>query len=301
MKNIPTVIAITILICAGVYGVTTAILSYLPKPPASETQLISLPDRTTYELTANYVSTSIDGKSHTMLAYNGSIPGPTLSTEEGASITLKFINDSGADQSLVFSNSPIAPEPKKVQANTFEEITFKASKPGVYWYFAGPDEVHSAQMGLYGAILVRSHSQKIPENEEVLVLSNIQMNTNKIKRTAPTPLDPEEKTLYVGNTPLVNSSSNYQLSIPEQTTTRLYIANTSDTQTISLAIDSHPFRQTTPDKKKKFPEFKEISLAPRESKVFDLVTKTPGTFAITTTSDQITKTTGSLVVTEKAK
>jgi FtsP/CotA-like multicopper oxidase with cupredoxin domain len=301
MKNIPTVIAITILICAGVYGVTTAILSYLPKPPAQKTQLVSLENVTSYDLTANYVSTIIDGKNHTMLAYNGNIPGPTLSLEQGSPITLKFINESGGEQSLLFSNSPATPEPKQIAASTFEEIEFKATTPGVYWYFAGPDEAHSAQMGLYGAILVRSRSQKIPDNEEVLVLSNVEMKSNKIKRTLPTPLDPNEKPVYIGNTPLLNSSTNYQLSIPQESVTRLYIANASDTQKISLVIDSHMFRQTTPDKKKKFPEFKEISLEPRESKTFDLVTKAPGTFAITATSDQISKVVGSLIVTEKTK
>ena len=61
--------------------------------PALQSTVVELQDGNTYNLTAHYITKTIAGKEHTMLAYNNSIPGPTIKIAQGAEITINFKND----------------------------------------------------------------------------------------------------------------------------------------------------------------------------------------------------------------
>ena len=61
-------------------------------PMATPSEIVSLKNGTTYDLVAQFVTKEIDGKKINMLAYNGSIPGPTIRVSEGDTIVIRFTN-----------------------------------------------------------------------------------------------------------------------------------------------------------------------------------------------------------------
>ncbi|MCW5185481.1 multicopper oxidase domain-containing protein, partial [Burkholderia cenocepacia] len=61
-------------------------------PAAVGTRVIDLGDRATYELEAAPVRKRIGEAEVRMLAYNGSVPGPTLRVGQDSAVTVNFTN-----------------------------------------------------------------------------------------------------------------------------------------------------------------------------------------------------------------
>lgn len=65
-------------------------------PPAAQaSETVELKNGDTYDLVAAPVTKEIGGKTYTMLAYNGSIPGPLIKIAQGAEVTINFTNNTG--------------------------------------------------------------------------------------------------------------------------------------------------------------------------------------------------------------
>ena len=62
-------------------------------PSAEKTQVIELKDGDAFNITAGLVKKKVGNTEVRMLAYNGSIPGPTLKIAQGATVTVNFKND----------------------------------------------------------------------------------------------------------------------------------------------------------------------------------------------------------------
>src|SRR5688500_14085768 len=61
-------------------------------PSAAATQVVELRDGDTFHLEASAVGKRLGSGDVRMLAYNGSIPGPTLRVPQGAEVTVVFTN-----------------------------------------------------------------------------------------------------------------------------------------------------------------------------------------------------------------
>ncbi|MGU7768514.1 hypothetical protein ACV2XY_25200, partial [Escherichia coli] len=80
MKNKYLTIGIILIAVLGVWYMLSndSILSIFRSTPVAQvSQTVILKSGDTFDLTAQYVTKNIDGKSYKMLGYNGSIPGPT--------------------------------------------------------------------------------------------------------------------------------------------------------------------------------------------------------------------------------
>ena len=66
-----------------------------PALTAKTSEVVELKNGDTYDLVASPVKKEIGGKTYTMLAYNGSIPGPLIKIPQGAEVTINFTNDTG--------------------------------------------------------------------------------------------------------------------------------------------------------------------------------------------------------------
>jgi len=86
------------------------------------------------------------------------LPGPTLTVNQGDVVTVAFTNNLGEPVAVSFGGQALAPDlvgaGKDGGTTTY---TFTAGAPGTFLYEAGlrPGSAHQAAMGLYGALVVR--------------------------------------------------------------------------------------------------------------------------------------------------
>src|SRR5262245_39899519 len=78
-------------------GHTTSVPEQLPTdteglPVATRTELVELADGDEFTLEIGPVARRIGDATVRMLAYNGSVPGPTLRIPEGATVTVHALN-----------------------------------------------------------------------------------------------------------------------------------------------------------------------------------------------------------------
>ena len=108
------------------------------------------------------VRKTLNGADLRMLAYNGSIPGPTLHVDQGSEITVQVTNDGEVDTTVHWHGLRLENRFDGVPHETQQPIpvgdtfTYKVQfpDPGLYWYHPHIREDFAQEMGLYGTILV---------------------------------------------------------------------------------------------------------------------------------------------------
>jgi len=132
----------------------------LPEAIAPGT-IVLQPDQV-FELQAEQVRKRINDTTVKMLAYNRSIPGPTLKVAQGSEVTVHFSNDTDLESTVHwhglhlenrFDGVPqgahqgmMAPVP--VGGSFTYRVRFP--DPGLYWYHPHLREDYTQEMGLYG-------------------------------------------------------------------------------------------------------------------------------------------------------
>src|SRR5687768_15708647 len=128
---------------------------------AIRSQVVELADGATYDLDIAAVTKRIGDATVEMLAYNGSIPGPTLRVPQGSTIRVRVTNRTALETTVHWhglrlanrfdgtheTQAPIAPG---------ESFTYEVSFPdaGAYWYHPHIREDIGQELGLYGNIIV---------------------------------------------------------------------------------------------------------------------------------------------------
>ncbi|MGH2578420.1 MAG: multicopper oxidase domain-containing protein, partial [Actinomycetota bacterium] len=113
-----------------------------------------------------------------MLAYNGSIPGPTLKAPQGSTITVHVTNHGDLEATvhwhgLRLENRYDGTHDTQAPIPIGETFTYKVHlpDPGAYWYHPHIREDYGQEMGLYGNILVVLEEPDYwpPANRELLL------------------------------------------------------------------------------------------------------------------------------------
>src|SRR5215212_11814319 len=128
---------------------------------AVRSDVVALADGDEFELRIAPVTKRIGEASVRMLAYNGSIPGPTLRVQEGTQLVVNVANEADLDATVHWhglrldnrydgTHETQAPIPV---GGTFT-YTIDFPDPGVYWYHPHIREDYGQELGLYGNILV---------------------------------------------------------------------------------------------------------------------------------------------------
>ncbi len=96
-----------------------------------------------------------------MLAYNGSIPGPTLKIPQGATVTVQVTNRGDLEATvhwhgLRLENRFDGTHDTQAPIPVGETFTYEVTvpDPGAYWYHPHIREDYGQELGLYGNILV---------------------------------------------------------------------------------------------------------------------------------------------------
>ena len=261
-------------------------------PNATESKVVELLDGDVYTIVASFVKKEINGKKVTMLAYNGSIPGPIIKAPQGAEITINFINETDVDAALHSHGVRLenqfdgVPDITQKPIGVGESFSYKIKLPdaGIYWYHPHIREDYAQEMGLYGNywVVPSNSGYWAPANREIpIFLDDILLNKSAIEGFDKTTTDHALMGRF-GNTMLMNGETNYTLSAKEGEVIRLFLTNAANTRTFNFSIPGAQLKLVGGDNGKYEKEtfIKSSIIAPSERVVIDVYFAKSGSYDI---------------------
>ena len=214
-------------------------------PDASRPALVELRDGDVYDLAIAPVAKTIGESRVRMLAYNGSIPGPTLKAPEGSKLTVRATNRGDLDATvhwhgLRLENRYDGTHETQAPIGVGETFTYEISlpDPGIYWYHPHIREDYGQELGLYGNILVVPAERDYwppADREFVLTLDDVLIEDGQVA-----PFSPTETTHVAmgrfGNVMLVAGEPKLTLRASKGEVIRLYLTNTANTRVFNVMV-----------------------------------------------------------------
>jgi len=261
----------------------TAGLSDVSRP-----SVIRLHDGGRFNLRISPVRKGLDAAVLRMLAYNGSIPGPTLHVDQGSEITVQVTNDGDIEATVHWHGLRLENRydgvPQETQApipigGTF---TYKLQFPdaGLYWYHPHIREDFAQEMGLYGTIVVEPSDPSYwpaVDRQLTLTLDDLLVEGGQIapfRRSTPT----FTAMGRFGNVLLINGETAFSGEAAVGEVVRLYLVNTANTRIFNFAVRGARAKLVGGDSGRYEREtfVDAVLLAPSERAVVDVLFDTPG-------------------------
>jgi FtsP/CotA-like multicopper oxidase with cupredoxin domain len=259
-------------------------------PAAHETEIIDLTEADRYDLTAAPVRKQLgDAEAGVrMLAYNGSVPGPTLRVRQGSAVTIDFRNEADLENTVhwhglrlenQFDGTHETQAPVPVGGRFSYRVRFP--DPGVYWYHPHVREDYGQEMGLYGNIIVVPADEDYwsPAHREIaLTLDDILLEAGAVA-----PFSRSETTHVAmgrfGNVLLVNGEPQRTFTAQRNEVVRFYLTNTANTRVFNAGFTGARMKLVGGDSGRNEREVfvESVMLAPSERVVIDVLFDTPGT------------------------
>jgi len=260
-------------------------------PQAKATKIIELADGTAFDLGAAPVRKQIGDAELRMLAYNGSVPGPTLKVRQGSTITVKFTNQTDLESTVHwhglrlenrFDGTHETQAPVAVGESFTYQIAFP--DPGVYWYHPHIREDYGQEMGLAGNILVVPAEADYwpPANRELLLtLDDILVEHGSVAPFSTTETTYAAMGRY-GNVLLVNGQVQPEFVARAGEVVRLYLTNTANARVFNVAIPGARLKLVGGDSGRVEQEtfVESVIISPSERVVVDVLFERPGPVTI---------------------
>jgi FtsP/CotA-like multicopper oxidase with cupredoxin domain len=256
-------------------------------PTTTPTDVVELADGDRYALHIGPVAKRIGDATVRMLAYNGSIPGPTLRVPEGAEVLVDIENQGDMENTVhwhglrlenQFDGTHETQDPIPVGGRYTARVTFP--DPGAYWYHPHVREDYNQELGLYGTVIVTPADPGYwaPVNRELaLTLDDILIEDGQVA-----PFSPDETTYAAmgrfGNVLLVGGETDLALSAQAGEVLRLYLTNTANTRVFRVALPGARMKLVGGDSGRVEREqlVEDVVLAPSERVVVDVLFETQG-------------------------
>jgi FtsP/CotA-like multicopper oxidase with cupredoxin domain len=256
-------------------------------PEAVGTQVVELADGDAVELRIGPVAKRIGESTVRMLAYNGSIPGPTLRVREGSELVVNVTNDGDLEATVHwhglrldnrYDGTHETQAPIPVGGTFSYRIEFP--DPGVYWYHPHIREDYGQELGLYGNILVVPAEEGYwpPAHRELaLTLDDVLIEDGRVA-----PFSRSETTYAAmgrfGNVLLVGGETDLALGARRGEVVRLYLTNTANTRVFNVALPEARMKLVGGDSGRCEHEqlVDSVVLAPSERVVVDVLLDEPG-------------------------
>ncbi|MFL5917465.1 MAG: multicopper oxidase domain-containing protein [Gaiellaceae bacterium] len=260
-------------------------------PMSVPSVVVDLPDGEELELRISPVTKQIDGATVRMLAYNGSVPGPTLKVKQGSEITVNVVNEGDVEATVHWHGLRVenrydgtheTQKPMDVGGSFSYRVRFPDA--GVYWYHPHIREDYGQELGLYGNILVEPTDPEYwaPVDREVaLTLDDVLLENGRIAPFSRT------ETNYVamgrfGNAVLAGGESDLTLNARLGEVLRFYLTNTANTRVFNVALEGARMKLVGGDsgrcEREEFVDH--VVLAPSERAVVDVLFEQPGTLTL---------------------
>src|SRR3954449_4615316 len=256
-------------------------------PAATAAELVELDEGQRFRLRIAPVSKRLGNATVRMLAYNGSIPGPTLKVREGSGIDVDVLNDGDLEQTVHWHGLRLdnrSDGTHETQAaipvgGRFScRVTFP--DPGVYWYHPHIREDYAQEMGLYGNVIVEPKDPDYwgPAHRELcLTLDDVLLEDGQIAPFS------RLETNYAamgrfGDTLLIAGEPALQLTARAGEVVRVYLTNTANTRVFNVALPGARMKLVGGDSGRVEHEqfVEDVVLAPSERAVVDVLFEQPG-------------------------
>ena len=259
-------------------------------PESAPPTIVDLADGDELELRIAPVAKRIGDTTVRMLAYNGSVPGPTLRVRQGSQVVVDVANDGDLDATVHwhglrldnrYDGTHETQGPIPVGGTFTYRLDFP--DPGVYWYHPHIREDYGQELGLYGNILVVPAEDDYwpPAHRELtLTLDDVLIEDGKI---APFGAETNYSAMgRFGNVMLVNGETDLSLGARPGEVVRLYLTNTANTRVFNVALPGARMKLVGGDSGRSEHEqlVESVIVAPSERVVVDVLFDTPGEVAL---------------------
>jgi FtsP/CotA-like multicopper oxidase with cupredoxin domain len=248
---------------------------------ARPTELVELSDGDEFALEIVPVKKRIGDATVRMLAYNGSVPGPSLKMPQGATITVPVTNRGDIEATvhwhgLRLENRFDGTHDTQAPIPVGETFTYEVHAPdaGAYWYHPHIREDYGQELGLYGNILVAPSEPDYwpPANRELLLtLDDVLLEDGRIAAFG-------DETTHVamgrfGNVMLVGGETDLRLEAQRGEVVRFYLTNTANTRVFNVALPGAQLKLVGADAGhyEREEPIEELLIAPSERVVVDVL------------------------------
>jgi FtsP/CotA-like multicopper oxidase with cupredoxin domain len=275
--------------------------------PAGPPEVVELADGASFDLSIGPVVKRIGGATVRMLAYNGSIPGPTLKVAEGSRATIDVTNHGDLEATVHWHGLRLDSRYDGTHAvqdligiGERFEYRLEFPDPGVYWYHPHHRQDYGQEMGLHGNILVVPADPGYwpPVHREVLLtLDDVLLEDGRVA-----PFHPEHATYSAmgrfGDHMLVSGEEEISLSVRRGEVVRLYLTNTANTRVFNVAVHNARMKLVGGDSGRCEREelVDSVVVAPSQRAVVDVLFGAPGEAALEHRTPERTYHLGSITV-----
>ncbi len=256
-------------------------------PRAVSSEVVEPGNGASFDLRIGPVQKRIGDATVRMLAYNGSIPGPTLRVREGSELVVNVVNEGDLEgtvhwHGLRLDNRYDGTHETQVPISVGGTFSYRIEfpDPGVYWYHPHIREDYGQELGLYGNIVVVPAEEDYwpPAHRELtLTLDDVLIEDGAIASFSPT------ETTYAamgrfGNVLLVGGETEPTLDARRGEVVRLYLTNTANTRVFKVALPGARIKLVGGDSGRHEHEqsVESVVLAPSERVVVDVLFDEPG-------------------------
>ena len=260
-------------------------------PQSHATEIVDVAPGGSYELGIAPVTKFIGDAEVRMLAYNGSVPGPTLRVAEGSQIEVNVVNEGDLEATVHWhglrldnrsdgTHETQAPIPIGGRYS----CTVAFPDPGLYWYHPHIREDYGQEMGLYGNVIVEPADPEYwaPVNREwVLTLDDVLIEDGQIAPFS------RSETSYAamgrfGNVLLVAGEPGLALEARHGEVVRLYLTNTANTRVFKVKLPGARMKLVGGDSGRCEREeiVQQAILAPSERVIIDVLIERAGELAL---------------------
>jgi NADPH:quinone reductase-like Zn-dependent oxidoreductase/FtsP/CotA-like multicopper oxidase with cupredoxin domain len=254
--------------------------------------VVDLAPGDTFDLRIAPVVKQIGNERVRMIAYNGSIPGPTLRVQQGSEISVRVHNDADTEATVHWHGLCLDNKYDGVPHETQDpiaiggEFTYQVRFPhaGLYWYHPHIREDYGLDMGLYGNLVVQPADADYwpPVNREfVVTLDDVLLEDGQI--TAYKLDGPNFVAMgRFGNVMLTGGESTLKLSARAGEVVRFFFTNTANTRLFNVAIPGARMKLVGGDsgRYERHTFVEEVLLAPSERAIIDVLFETSGGFSL---------------------
>src|ERR671910_649152 len=260
-------------------------------PDARSPELVELSDGDRFDLRIAPVQKRLGDATVRMLAYNGSIPGPTLKVREGFEITVEIENRGDVEDTVHWHGLRLENRydgthqtQKPIAFGDRFSAVLSFPDPGVYWYHPHIREDYGQEMGLYGNVIVDPADPEYwpPVNREVLLtLDDILLEDGKVAPFSHAVTTHSAMGRF-GDVLLVSGETDLWLGAQCGEVVRFYLTNTANTRVFKVVLPGARMKLVGGDSGRvEHEEFiHDIVIAPSERVVVDVLFEQPGELAL---------------------